>query len=71
MVAKYWFEKSLKIPTNVEIASEYKYRSPIIEENTLTITITQSGETIDTLEAMEYVRKNSNSKVTAVANVKK
>ncbi|MDR0753618.1 MAG: glutamine--fructose-6-phosphate transaminase (isomerizing) [Holosporaceae bacterium] len=70
MVAKYWFEKFLKIPTNVEIASEYRYRSPIIEKNTIAIAITQSGETIDTLEAVEYVRKNSNSRVIAIANVK-
>ncbi|MDR2158298.1 MAG: glutamine--fructose-6-phosphate transaminase (isomerizing) [Holosporaceae bacterium] len=70
MVAKYWFEKFLKIPTDVEIASEYRYRTPIIGPNTLAIAITQSGETIDTLEALEYVRKNSNSKVAAVANVK-
>ncbi|MCR5225450.1 MAG: glutamine--fructose-6-phosphate transaminase (isomerizing) [Alphaproteobacteria bacterium] len=70
LVARYWFEKFLKIPTNVEIASEYRYRSPIIEDNTLVIAITQSGETIDTLEALEYVRKHSNAKVAAIANVK-
>ncbi|MDR1982205.1 MAG: glutamine--fructose-6-phosphate transaminase (isomerizing) [Holosporaceae bacterium] len=70
MVAKYWFEKFLKIPVDVEIASEYRYRSPIIGKNTLAIAITQSGETIDTLEALEYVRKNSNSRVVAIANVK-
>ena len=69
-VARYWFEKYLKLPTNVEIASEYRYRSPIIEDNTLVLAITQSGETIDTLEAIEYVRKHSNSKVAAIANVK-
>ncbi|MDR0631847.1 MAG: glutamine--fructose-6-phosphate transaminase (isomerizing) [Holosporaceae bacterium] len=70
MVAKYWFEKFLKIATDVEIASEYRYRHPIIGENVLAIAITQSGETIDTLEAMEHVRKNSNSKVIAIANVR-
>ncbi|MDR1560910.1 MAG: glutamine--fructose-6-phosphate transaminase (isomerizing) [Holosporaceae bacterium] len=70
MVARYWFEKFLKIPTNVEIASEYKYRNPIIENRTLVIVVTQSGETIDSLEAVEYVRKNSNSKVLVIANVK-
>ncbi|MDR1551727.1 MAG: glutamine--fructose-6-phosphate transaminase (isomerizing) [Holosporaceae bacterium] len=70
MVAKYWFEKFLKIPTDVEIASEYRYRSPFIEENVLAIAVTQSGETIDTLEAMEYIRKNSNSRVAAIANVR-
>ncbi|MDR0968425.1 MAG: glutamine--fructose-6-phosphate transaminase (isomerizing) [Holosporaceae bacterium] len=70
MVAKYWFEKFLRIPVDAEIGSEYKYRCPIIEPNTLTIAVTQSGETIDTLESVEYVRKNSNSKVLAIANVK-
>ncbi len=71
MVARYWFEKYLKIPTNVEIASEYRYRTPVIENKTLVIAITQSGETIDTLEAMEYVKKNNNTcKIAAIANVK-
>ncbi|MDR3187508.1 MAG: glutamine--fructose-6-phosphate transaminase (isomerizing) [Holosporaceae bacterium] len=70
MVSRYWFEKFFKIPTQVEIASEYRYRSPIIEDNTLMIVITQSGETIDTLEAIEYVRKNSASRIVAIANVK-
>ncbi|MDR2068058.1 MAG: glutamine--fructose-6-phosphate transaminase (isomerizing) [Holosporaceae bacterium] len=70
MVSRYWFEKFFKIPTHVEIASEYRYRSPIIENDTLVIVITQSGETIDTLEAIEYVRKNSASRIVAIANVK-
>ena len=70
MVARYWFEEFLKIPTDVEIASEYRYRHAIVTENTLVIAITQSGETIDTLEATEFVRKNSNCKVAAIANVK-
>lgn len=69
-VARYWFEKYLRIPTIVEVASEYRYRSPIIEDNTLVFAISQSGETIDTLEAIDYVRKHSNSKVIAIANVK-
>lgn len=70
LVGKYWFEKYLKLPTHVEIASEYRYRSPIIEDNTLVLIITQSGETIDTLEAMEYVRKNNNTcKLAAIINV--
>lgn len=70
LVGKYWFEKYLKLPTHVEIASEYRYRSPIIEDNTLVLVITQSGETIDTLEAMEYVRKHNNTcKLAAITNV--
>jgi len=70
LVGKYWFEKYLKLPTHVEIASEYRYRSPVIEDNTLVLVITQSGETIDTLEAMEYVRKNNRTcKLAAITNV--
>lgn len=70
MVAKYWFEKFLKIPTDVEIASEFRYRDPIIADNTLMISISQSGETIDTLSAIEYVRSNSSCKTVAIVNVK-
>ena len=70
LVGKYWFEKYLKLPTHVEIASEYRYRSPVIEDNTLVLVITQSGETIDTLEAMEYVRRNNNTcRLAAITNV--
>ncbi|MDR3156123.1 MAG: glutamine--fructose-6-phosphate transaminase (isomerizing) [Holosporaceae bacterium] len=70
MVAKYWFEKYLKIPTTVEIASEFRYRSPVIQEHTLVFSISQSGETLDTLAAIEYVRSNSNCRTVAIANVK-
>lgn len=70
MVAKYWFETFLKIPTDVEIASEFRYRNPVILDNTLMISISQSGETIDTLSAIEYVRSNSSCKTMAIVNVK-
>lgn len=70
MVAKYWFENFLRIPTDVEIASEFRYRNPVILENTLVISISQSGETIDTLGAIEYVRNKSNNKTIAIVNVK-
>lgn len=70
LVGKYWFEKYLRIATHVEIASEYRYRYPVIEDNTLVLVITQSGETIDTLEAMEYVKRNNNTcKLAAITNV--
>ncbi|MBO7536991.1 MAG: glutamine--fructose-6-phosphate transaminase (isomerizing) [Alphaproteobacteria bacterium] len=72
LVGKYWFEKHLRLPTCVEIASEYRYRSPVIEDDTLVLVITQSGETIDTLEAMEYVKKNNNTcRLAAITNVLK
>ncbi|MDR1362318.1 MAG: glutamine--fructose-6-phosphate transaminase (isomerizing) [Holosporaceae bacterium] len=70
MVAKYWFEYFLKIQTNVEIASEFRYRSPIIADGTLVISISQSGETIDTLAALEYASSNGNCKTVAIVNVK-
>lgn len=71
LVAKYWFERYLKIHTDVEIASEFRYRDPVIRDGTLVIAITQSGETIDTLEAVEFVRKSSNCKVVAITNIRK
>jgi len=60
IVAKYWFEDIAKIPCNVEVASEYRYRRPIILNNTLFITLSQSGETADTLEALQSARKINN-----------
>jgi len=62
LVAKYWLEDIAKIPTHIEVASEYRYRDPIILENTLFITISQSGETADTLEALKAVKKRSKDK---------
>jgi len=57
LVAKYWLEDIARIPTHIEVASEYRYRNPIILDNTLFITISQSGETADTLEALRAVKK--------------
>ncbi|MBC8494441.1 MAG: glutamine--fructose-6-phosphate transaminase (isomerizing) [Candidatus Thioglobus sp.] len=62
LVAKYWLEDIAKIPTHIEVASEYRYRNPIILDNTLFITISQSGETADTLEALKAVKKRSKDK---------
>jgi len=52
MVARYWLENLAKLPCQVEIASEFRYRNNVIEEDTLFITLSQSGETADTLEAL-------------------
>jgi glutamine---fructose-6-phosphate transaminase (isomerizing) len=61
LVAKYWLEDIAKIPCNAEVASEYRYRRPIILDNTLFVTLSQSGETSDTLEALKRAKKiNSN-----------
>lgn len=57
MVARYWLETLAKIPCHVEIASEFRYRSNVVEENTLFITLSQSGETADTLEALRKAKK--------------
>ncbi|SFV77754.1 Glucosamine--fructose-6-phosphate aminotransferase [isomerizing] [hydrothermal vent metagenome] len=62
LVAKYWLEDIAKIPTHIEVASEYRYRDPIILDGTLFITISQSGETADTLEALKAVKKRSTDK---------
>ena len=59
LVAKYWLEDIAKIPTHIEVASEYRYRNPIVLDNTLFITISQSGEAADTLEALKAVKKNN------------
>ncbi len=60
LVAKYWLEDIAKIPCNVEVASEYRYRNPLILDRTLFVTISQSGETADTLEALKTARKINN-----------
>jgi len=57
MVGKYLIEEIAKIPVEVDIASEFRYRNPIINKNTVVIAITQSGETADTLGAMEEARR--------------
>ena len=60
IVAKYWLEDIAKIPCNVEVASEYRYRRPILLAKTLFITLSQSGETADTLEALKNAKKINN-----------
>jgi len=57
MTAKYWFEEYTKTPCSVEIASEYRYRDVAVPDNTLYITLSQSGETADSLAALEEVKK--------------
>lgn len=56
LVAKYWFEKIAKIPCQVDIASEFRYRSPVVLPGTLLITVSQSGETADTLAALRHAK---------------
>ncbi|WP_224992212.1 glutamine--fructose-6-phosphate transaminase (isomerizing) [Acinetobacter pittii] len=59
MIAKYWFEQMIGVPCQVEIASEFRYRTPVIVENTLYICISQSGETADTLAALRETQKRA------------
>ncbi|MCL6488966.1 MAG: glutamine--fructose-6-phosphate transaminase (isomerizing) [Alicyclobacillus mali] len=68
LVGKAAIEAFARIPVNVEIASEYRYSDPIVTDNTLVITITQSGETADTLAAMREMKKRG-VRVVAITNV--
>ncbi|MBD9358698.1 glutamine--fructose-6-phosphate transaminase (isomerizing) [Methylomonas albis] len=52
LVARYWFEKLARVPCAIEVASEFRYRNPVISPDTLVVTISQSGETADTLAAL-------------------
>jgi len=67
MVAKYAIEKWAKISVEVEIASEYRYRDPIVDSSTLVVAISQSGETMDTLMAVRHA-KAAGARVLAICN---
>ncbi len=59
LTARYWLERYLKIPVEVDVASEFRYRDPVIGENTWMITLSQSGETADTLEALRLFKQQT------------
>ncbi|SCX13133.1 glutamine--fructose-6-phosphate transaminase [Nitrosomonas eutropha] len=69
LVAKYWLETIARLPCNVEIASEYRYRNPIADPATLVIGISQSGETADTLAALSYAKSLGHRYNLAICNV--
>ena len=69
LVARYWLETVAGLPCNVEIASEYRYRNPIAEPNTLVVGISQSGETADTLAALNYAKKLGHQYSLSICNV--
>ncbi len=69
LVGKALIEARLRIPVTVEIASEFRYKDPIIDSDTLTIVLSQSGETVDTLEALRLAQRKG-SKVLSLVNVK-
>ncbi|MBS3886370.1 MAG: glutamine--fructose-6-phosphate transaminase (isomerizing) [Dethiobacter sp.] len=68
LVGKYVFEKLLRLPVEVDVASEFRYRNPLLGEDTLVVVISQSGETADTLAAMRLA-KEKGSPVVAITNV--
>ncbi len=68
-VAKYWLESVARIPCQVEIASEYRYRDSVPNPRTLVVTITQSGETADTLAALKHARSQGMVHTLTVCNV--
>ncbi|MFZ6874354.1 glutamine--fructose-6-phosphate transaminase (isomerizing) [Undibacterium sp. Di27W] len=69
LTAKYWIEAIAKIPVNVEIASEYRYRESVPNPNSLVVTISQSGETADTLAALKHARSLGMQNTLTVCNV--
>jgi len=68
MVAKYWFEKLARLPVEVEVASELRYREPPMPEGGVCIAVSQSGETIDTLAALRYAKAQKQT-ILSVVNV--
>ena len=68
-IAKYWLESIARIPTSVEIASEYRYRDSVPDARTLVVTISQSGETADTLAALKHARALGMVHTLTVCNV--
>ncbi len=69
MTGKYWLESIAKIRCDVEISSEYRYRDVIADPNELIITLSQSGETLDTLEALKYAQKLGHKHSLSICNV--
>ncbi len=69
MTAKYWLESIAGIPTSVEIASEYRYRDSVPDPRTLVVTISQSGETADTLAALKHARSMGMEQTLTICNV--
>ncbi|WP_136065079.1 glutamine--fructose-6-phosphate transaminase (isomerizing) [Modicisalibacter radicis] len=69
LVARYWLERYAGIPTQVEVASEYRYRQVVVPEGTLFVTLSQSGETADTLAALRFARERGYLASLAICNV--
>ncbi|WP_326913219.1 glutamine--fructose-6-phosphate transaminase (isomerizing) [Sphingopyxis chilensis] len=68
MVAKYWFETFARVPVDIDVASEFRYRDPVLQPGGLALFISQSGETADTLAALRHCKANSQT-IAVVVNV--
>src|SRR4029453_8628535 len=68
MVAKYWFEQFARVPVDIDVASEFRYRQPVLEPGGLALFISQSGETADTLAALRHAREEGQT-IAVVVNV--
>lgn len=69
MVARYWLERYAGVPVQVEVASEYRYRTVVVPKGTLFVTLSQSGETADTLAALRFAREQGYLGSLAICNV--
>jgi len=68
-IARYWFESIAGLPCSVEVASEFRYRQPVVRPQSLFVTISQSGETADTLAALREARRRGYAHTLAICNV--
>ena len=68
MVAKYWFEQVARLPIEIDVASEFRYREPPVTKGTVALFVSQSGETADTLAALRYMQEKAD-KIVSVVNV--
>ncbi|MFL5125779.1 MAG: glutamine--fructose-6-phosphate transaminase (isomerizing), partial [Microvirga sp.] len=66
LIAKYWFERLARLPVEIDVASEFRYREPPMEEGQLALFISQSGETADTLASLRYAKAQGQHVVTVV-----
>jgi glucosamine--fructose-6-phosphate aminotransferase (isomerizing) len=69
LTARYWIEQIAGVPCSVEIASEYRYRAAVANPRQLVVTISQSGETLDTMEALKYAKSLGHDKTLSICNV--
>ncbi|QQP95525.1 glutamine--fructose-6-phosphate transaminase (isomerizing) [Lysobacter enzymogenes] len=69
LTARYWIEAIAGLPCQVEIASEYRYRAAVANPKQLIVTISQSGETLDTMEALKYAKSLGHDKILSICNV--